>query len=150
MGFAGARQRLWASNPQGIQKSQRDSGSKPGVARNELPRERSPQNYNPSWGCGGLLDETELPQPRCGWKFHRTITQGSSFLATAGLTDTIPLGLKPGGGTLAPLKLVALWPLHRVSRYHSMERATSATRKTGTASLMGMVLITSRFELFGL
>ena len=70
--------------------SQRDSGAKPRVARHELPWETAPQANNPNGVAAHPQKRDATP---LGLKTSRAATQGSSFLATAGLEDTIPLGL---------------------------------------------------------
>ena len=43
-------------------------------------------------------------QPFQGWPGFGCVTQGSSFLATHGLNDAIPLGLRNPGRTCATLR----------------------------------------------
>ena len=63
--------------------SQRDSGSKPRVARNELPWETGPQANNPNGVVSGPWKRGATP---LGLKTHPAAAQGSSFLATLGWT----------------------------------------------------------------
>jgi|GEM_PF-344818 len=74
--------------------SQKDSGSKPRVARltsparTELPWVNVVQNFfNPN-GVVSVLT-AQSPQPRWGWRILR-LTQGSSYLATLGWTTQSP------------------------------------------------------------
>ena len=61
--------------------SQRDFGSKPRVARNELPWETWPKANNPN----GVVARRRRPDTTpLGLKSIRPGTQGSSFLATLG------------------------------------------------------------------
>ena len=46
-----------------------------------------------------------MMQPRWGSEHFWTWTQGSSFLATAGLNDGIPLGFSDDSGKLKPVGL---------------------------------------------
>ena len=66
-----------------VDESQRDSGSKPKVARHELPWVNVIQiNFNPN---GVVASLTKQPtQPRWGWSDFLQLTQGSSCLATLG------------------------------------------------------------------
>ena len=61
--------------------SQRDSGSKPKVARNELPWENAPQTGNPN---GVVARRRKRDTTPLGLKTFSCPTQGSSFLATLG------------------------------------------------------------------
>src|SRR6266550_1260561 len=61
--------------------SQRDSGSKPRVARNELPWERWAKAHNPNGVVAGPRNPDTTP---LGLKTALATTQGSSFLATLG------------------------------------------------------------------
>ena len=63
--------------------SQRDSGSKPGVARDELPRVAADPAFNPNGVAPRCLRRVTTPLGllTCG-----RLTQGSSFLATLGWT----------------------------------------------------------------
>ena len=61
--------------------SQRDSGTKPRVARNELPWETAVTDHNPN---GVAAHPRELAATPLGLKTFRFVTQGSSFLATLG------------------------------------------------------------------
>jgi len=63
--------------------SQRDSGLKPKVARNELPWVDVVRNFfNPNGVVAAPW--STVPQPRWGWWDSLQLTQGSSFLATLG------------------------------------------------------------------
>ena len=63
--------------------SQKDSGSKPKVARHELPWVNALQNpANPNGVAAA--SRPNPPQPRWGWRDFRRLTQGSSCLATLG------------------------------------------------------------------
>ena len=65
--------------------SQRDSATKPRVARNELPWENARHiGDNPERVVADDHENTTLPQPRWGCKLSVALTQGSSFLATLG------------------------------------------------------------------
>ena len=68
----------------------------------ELP----PGFAQPQRGCAGSA--SSKPQPRWGWRDLLRLTQGSSCLATAGLEDTIPLGLPA-----RTRRSAAFTPLHR-------------------------------------
>ena len=61
--------------------SQRDSGSKPRVARNELPWGRWAKAHNPDGVVAGLWNPDATP---LGLKTGPAATQGSLFLATLG------------------------------------------------------------------
>ena len=74
-----------------LAESQRDSGSKPRVARNELPWETGSQANNPNGVAARLRKRDTTP---LGLKPAGAATQGSSCLATLGLEDTIPSGLQ--------------------------------------------------------
>src|SRR5262245_58299220 len=63
--------------------SQRDSGPKPKVARDELPWVSGCRNIPNPNGVGAPSRST-LPQPRWGWLDSLGLTQGSSCLATLG------------------------------------------------------------------
>ena len=72
--------------------SQRDSGPKPKVARHELPWVIPGQWPQPRRGC---VMPTATGRNPVGVGVRITaFSQGSSFLATAVLKDTIPLGLR--------------------------------------------------------
>ena len=61
--------------------------SSPRLACQRLPWIHVRKGNNPNGGCGrchARRAETERPQPRCGWGCWRTLTQGSSCLATLG------------------------------------------------------------------
>ena len=76
---------VFASNARATtaEESQRDSGSKPKVARHELPWVNIGRNFlNPN-GVVAALRQTQ-PQPRWGWLNLLRLTQGSSCLATLG------------------------------------------------------------------
>jgi hypothetical protein len=63
--------------------SQRDSGSKPKVARHELPWVAVVRNFfNPNGVVAASW--STVPQPRWGWGNLIQLTQGSSFVATLG------------------------------------------------------------------
>jgi hypothetical protein len=67
--------------------SQRDCGLQPKVAEPaRLPWVTMRKWIQPQRGWGEVprWTGTEWPQPRCGWEFLRTLTQGSSCLATLG------------------------------------------------------------------
>ena len=59
--------------------SQRDSGSKPRVARNELPWESGPPTHNPN---GVVANPWKLDTTPLGLKTNPAVTQGGSCLAT--------------------------------------------------------------------
>ena len=61
--------------------SQRDSGTQPRVARNELPWETAAAAHNPNGVAAHPGQPATTP---LGLKTDRTVTQGSSFLATLG------------------------------------------------------------------
>ena len=61
--------------------SQRDSGLKPRVARNELPWEMGPWANNPTGVAARRRHRGATP---LGLKIFTAVTQGSSFLATLG------------------------------------------------------------------
>ena len=61
--------------------SQRDSGSKPRVARNELPWETASQDNNPNGVVAYLRKRDATP---LGLRTGGGATQGSSLLATLG------------------------------------------------------------------
>ena len=73
--------------------SQRDSGPKPRVASpTSYPGNSFVRRFQPQRGCGAC--RCLKPQPRWGCCRFVRDPQGSSCLATAGLEDTIPLGLQ--------------------------------------------------------
>ena len=71
--------------------SQRDSGSKPRIARHELPWVIPGQRPQPQRGC--VVAAVTGRNPVGVGSLFATFSQGSSCLATAGLKDAIPLGL---------------------------------------------------------
>ena len=96
--------------------SQRDSGSKPRVARNELPWVIADEaSTNPKGVTAWFV--TQEPQPRWGWRGIEPISQGTSFLATLGwrpqsLRDwtNLPAAHAPGR---SEAKAVRITPAHR-------------------------------------
>ena len=65
--------------------SQRDSATKPGVARNELPWESARHiGDNAERVVADDDGNKTMPQPRWGCELSVNLTQGSSFLATLG------------------------------------------------------------------
>src|SRR5258708_35600311 len=65
--------------------SQRDSATKPRVARNELPWENARDiGDNPEKVMADDHGNTTMPQPRWGCELSVTLTQGSPFLETLG------------------------------------------------------------------
>jgi hypothetical protein len=61
--------------------SQRDSSSKPRVARNELPWEHKSQAINPN---GVVASREPRAATQSGLRIFLAVTQGSSVLATLG------------------------------------------------------------------
>ena len=63
-----------------VQESQRDSVSKPRVARNEPPWVIVPNHSQPQRGCGHSVPAGLLPRPQHRWRCFRfrTWTQGST------------------------------------------------------------------------
>src|SRR5712664_1272241 len=88
----GTRQRLAGKNPKGIPESQRDSATKPRVARDELPWVKVAGVSQPQRGCGLVT----LPLPWAATLF-RVVTdctpdlQARLFLASTGLAIDEPL-----------------------------------------------------------
>ena len=66
-----------------VKESQRDSGSKPKVARHERPWVNVVRNFSNPNGVVSV-GRAQSPQPRWGWGNFYPLTQGSSFLATLG------------------------------------------------------------------
>src|SRR5438105_4831364 len=80
--------------------SRRDSGSKPSVARHELPWETGLQVNNPNGVAARRRKGDTTPlglEPLCAG------TQGSSLPRNPGLEDTIPLGLQKWAFSRDPL-----------------------------------------------
>ena len=69
------------SKPKGVGESQRDSIIQPRVATKELPWEADKQSPNPNGVAAHSISRDATP---LGLKIFRTVTQGSSFLATLG------------------------------------------------------------------
>jgi hypothetical protein len=63
--------------------SQRDSGPKPKVARNELPWVNVGQNFSNPNGVAAFRRPI-VTQPRWGWRDLARVTQGSRFAPTLG------------------------------------------------------------------
>src|SRR5678815_2669170 len=82
--------------------SQRDSATKPRVARNELPWGNGPKDKNPN-GVSALMNVHRGVATPLGLWFCAPLTQGSSFLATLGFEtqsrwdwQTFKIGFAPG------------------------------------------------------
>ena len=65
-----------------FRESQRDSATKPRVARNELPWVRGAQKNNPHGVATSAVQQPPKPKPRWGFCLYDPLPQGSSFLAT--------------------------------------------------------------------
>ena len=125
--------------------SQRDSGSKPRVARNELPWETRQKADNPNGVAARPRKRDATPM---GLKPHRAATQGSSFLATLGWqTQSLwDCGTSGFSGAGKPLKRLAMSAqvdtgLKPGANENTNERVAAPVKTTTNSSLLGMVVI---------